>query len=189
MKTSFRLAGLGLTFLAAAGAFADTASTTSTTTSATTTATRPAHGDNVSMGQFCSGGGSRTVTGGLDSTTGALDVTTTYAACKTQRGDLIDGTAKSSGSIVAGTGTTAINVTTAVSMKTTRSDGTSFTRTCTATKVGTFSTAQQTFTGKTTRSNCVVDGVVREHEGLAEHLLRPSISDDETGGLDVGVRL
>ena len=55
--------------------------------------------------------------------------------------------------------------------------------------VGTFSTAQQTFTGKTTRSNCVVDGVVREHEGLAEHLLRPSISDDETGGLDVGAHL
>ena len=95
MKTSFRLAGLGLAFLAATGAFADTASATSTTTGTTTTAARPTHGGSVSMGQFCSGGGSRTVTGGLDSTTGALDVTTTYAACKTQRGDLIDGTAKS----------------------------------------------------------------------------------------------
>jgi hypothetical protein len=125
----------------------------------------------------------------LDATTGTIDLTTTLAACKTRNGQVYDGKTVTTGSIKAGDTTIAIDVKTTVDMKMTRSDGTNITRTCTLTKVGTFTHSTQTFDGTTTRTNCSVTGAVRDHEGVVEHLLRSATTDDETGGDDPLTRL
>jgi hypothetical protein len=195
-----------LTCAVAPHAYATDASTTaspsttttspSTTTTGTTTTTttntsnshkkpRPA----IDFGQGCSGGGTRTVEGGLDTATGIIDLTTTLAACKTRNGQVFDGKTVTTGTLKVETASIAIDVKTVIDMKMTRSDGTSVTRTCTMTKVGAFTQRTQTFDGTTTRTDCTVTGAVRDHEGVVEHLLRSAITDDETGGDDPLSRL
>jgi hypothetical protein len=125
----------------------------------------------------------------LDATTGAIDLTTTLTACKTRNGQTYDGKTVISGTIKVDTAGMAIDTKTIVDMKMTRSDGTSVTRTCTVTKVGTFTHKTQTFDGTTTRTDCKVTGAVRDHEGVVEHLLRAATTDDESGGDDPLTRL
>lgn len=167
---------LVLAGLASAQVYAADSATTSTGTNTGPSA--------ISMTDHCAGGGTRSVVGSYDPTTGALSTTTTLTACVARNGDKFDGTTASTGTLLAiATGFT-INITAIVHTTVTRADGSTVARACTTTKVGTFTTAAQTFDGTTTETACSVTGKVLEHEGLVEHLLRPATGGEDGGAED-----
>lgn len=180
MKLSGIFAALALAGLAVTSAQAQTTTTTTTP--------RPTS-SSISMTNNCAGGGTRTVTGSYDAATGALSAITTLTACVARNGDKFDGTTSTIGSLLATSTGFTINITANVNTTITRSDLSKVVRVCTSTKEGRFTTANQTFDGTTSQNNCSVTGKVLEHEGLVEHLLRPALGDEESGGREATMRM
>jgi hypothetical protein len=141
------------------------------------------------MTSNCAGGGTRAVTGSYDTATGALSTTTTLTACIARNGDRFEGTTSTTGRLLATSTGFSINITANVNTTITRSDLSRVVRVCTSTRAGTFTTANQTFDGTTSQTNCSVTGRVLEHEGLVEHLLRPALGDEDGGGRDATMRM
>lgn len=137
----------------------------------------------------CSGGGTRTLTGTWDTTTGVIDTTTTLKDCVLRNGDVHNGITSLTGTLLATKTGFDIDVTGKVDTSVVRKDGSTLARKCTTTKKGTFTNTTQIFDGTTTRTDCSLTGQNREHEGLAEHLLRNSITDDDDGGAERTKRL
>jgi hypothetical protein len=187
---SLVLAGLASAQVYAAGTTTPSTPTTPTLTTTPpppppSTTTGTSTGPTViNMTDNCAGGGTRKVTGSYGGTAGALDITTTLAACVARNGDKFDGTTATAGTLLpTATGFT-IAITATVNTTVTRADGSTVVRVCTTTKNGTFTTATQTFDGKTAETNCSVTGKVLEHEGLVEHLLRPATGGEDGGAED-----
>lgn len=167
-----------------------TTGTTTTGTTTTTTGTAPALKPTAlkDTGR-CSGGGTRTLTGSWDTTSGAIDTTTTLKDCVLRNGDVHNGTTTLAGTLLASKTGFTIDVTGKVDTSVVRKDGSTLARKCTTTKKGSFTNTTQIFDGTTTRTDCSLTGQNREHEGLAEHLLRNSITDDDDGGAERTKRL
>lgn len=172
------------TAYAAVDSSTDTTSTDSSPNTGTTNATALNSTDN------CSGGGTRTLAGSWDTTTGAIDMTTTLNACVLRNGETHNGSTSLKGTLLATKGGDfTIDVTNTIDTTVDRTDGTKLARKCTTTKKGTYTNSTQIFDGSITRSDCSLVGQVREHENVAEYLLRDSISDDEDGGFNRDHRL
>ena len=191
MNKPIRLVGalLALGFISTAALAEDsgTSGGTSVTPPATTTPAPKATALNST--DECSGGGTRTLTGSWDKTTGAIDTTTTLADCVLRNGDVHNGTTTLVGTLLATQTGFTIDVTGKVDTSVVRKDGSTLARKCTTTKKGSFTNTTQIFDGSTTRTDCSLTGQNREHEGLAEHLLRSSITDDDDGGAERTKRL
>lgn len=135
----------------------------------------------IDFSNTCSGGGTKVVKGSFDSTSGALDVTITMTACIGGGGATHDGTATVKGTLKLDSATKkysvdlAENIDTNIKFK----DGGTVKRTCALTKVGSYDTATDMFTGKVTRSNCSLDGSFTDRQGILENLLRKSTSSEE----------
>jgi hypothetical protein len=133
-----------------------------------------------------SGGGTRTIVGTWDTTSGALNVTVTMTNCEGP-GDLtVTGTDVITGTLMQGTtpGSYTINTSEVISTTATNDDNSdTLTRACTITRNGTFD--RDTFTGKTTRTNCSLDGTYREAGRdardihLLENLLKRAVNDED----------
>jgi hypothetical protein len=181
-QLSAALAVLTLAGLVSATAYAQTVTTTPTTTTTPTQATP------VSLTQNCAVKGTRTLTGSYDAKTGALNTLTTFTGCVVRNGDKYDGTTSTIGTVLGGATGFTIDITANVNTTVTLSDLSKVTRTCTTTKKGTFTHANQTFDGTTAQNNCSVTGKVLEHENVLEHLLRPNMGDSNDGGKDASTR-
>ncbi len=165
-----------------------TATTTTGTTGTTTTPTTPKP-TAINSTDKCSGGGTRTLSGTWDTTTGAIDTTTTLTACVLRNGETHNGTTSLVGTLLATKGGFTIDVTSKVDTTIDRTDGSKLARKCTTTKKGSYTNSTQIFDGSSTRTDCSLVGQVREHENVAENLLRDSISEDEDGGFSRDHRL
>jgi len=143
----------------------------------------------VDMSENCAAGGTRAVKGSYDAASGALNTTTTLAACVARNGDKFDGTMSTKGTLVATATGFRIDITAGVNTTILRSDRSTVSRVCTIAKNGTFTTANQTFEGTTSQTNCTVTGKVFEHEGLVEHLLRAAHGLEDGGGMYAGTRM
>lgn len=194
MNKPIRLIGALLTAgLFSASALAVESTPTTTTPTPTDTAPAPAKPapkpTALKTDDRCSGGGTRTLTGTWDTTTGAIDTTTTLKDCVLRNGDVHNGTTSLIGTLLATKTGFDIDVTGKVDTSVVRKDGSTLARKCTTTKKGSFTNTTQIFDGTTTRTDCSLTGQNREHEGLAEHLLRNSITDDDDGGAERTKRL
>lgn len=149
----------------------------------------------VEMKNQC-GSGTRTVTGGYDADSGVMDVTIKLDACQTE-GGLHTGTTTLKGTMKLDANSKtkyAMNLTETVDTKVvyqyrngfkpprpgddaTETDGT-MTRKCTIVRVGSYDVRSDVFEGKITRSDCSLDGSVRERLGLVEGLLRRSTTPE-----------
>lgn len=184
--------------LVSATAFAaDSTSTTTSTTSTgttnttgstgTTTTTKPTA---LNSTDKCSGGGSRTLAGSWDTTTGTIDVTTTLDACILRNGETHNGTTSLKGTLLATKGGDfTVDVVSKIDTTIDRKDGTKLARKCTTAKNGSYVNKTKIFDGSITRTDCSLTGQVREHENVAEYLLRDAISDGEDGGFNRDHRL
>ncbi len=175
--------------LVSATAFAADSTTTTTGTTGTTTTPTAPKPTAINSTDKCSGGGTRTLSGSWDSTSGAIDTTTTLNACVLRNGETHNGTTSLVGTLLATKGGFTIDVTSKVDTTIDRTDGSKLARKCTTIKKGTYTNSTQIFDGSTSRSDCSLVGQVREHENVAENLLRDSISDDEDGGFNRDHRL
>ena len=179
-----RKTAMGLA-LALAGLISVNWASAQTTASATTLPTSFA----VDMSENCAAGGTRAVKGSYDAASGALNTTTTLAACVARNGDKFDGTTSTNGTLVATATGFRIDIAASVNTAIVRSDLSTVSRMCTIAKNGTFTTANQTFEGTTSQTNCAVTGKVLEHEGLVEHLLRAAHGLEDGGGMYAGTRM
>ena len=143
----------------------------------------------VDMNNNCAGGGTRAVKGSYDAASGALDTTTTLAACVARNGDKFDGTTSTKGTLVATPAGFRIDIAASVNTTIVRSDLSTVRRVCTIAKNGAFTTANQTFEGTTSQTNCTVTGKVLEHEGMVEHLLRAAQGLEDGGGMNAATRM
>lgn len=189
MNKPIKLIGALLaTGLISTATLAADSSTTTGTTPTTDTAPAPKPTALKSTDR-CSGGGTRTLTGSWDTATGAIDTTTTLTDCVLRNGDVHNGTTTLVGTLLASKTGFTIDVTDKVDTSVVRKDGSTLARKCTTIKKGTFVNTTQIFDGSTTRTDCSLTGQNREHEGLAEHLLRNSITDEDDGGAERTKRL
>ena len=198
MKKSSKLYGallaaslMSATVFAADSTDTSTGTTTGTTgTGTTTTDTTTTKPTSLDKTEKCSGGGTRNYSGAWDTTTGAIDITTTLNACVLRNGDTHNGTASLKGTLLpAKGGDFTVDVTHKVDTTVDRKDGSKLARKCTTDKKGSYVNKTQMFDGSITRTDCSLVGQVREHENVAEYLLRDAISDDEDGGSNKDHRL
>jgi hypothetical protein len=143
----------------------------------------------INMSTPCAGGGTRSVTGTYDPSSGALDITATMDACVLRDGETITGKMTTNGLLQAVSSGFTMDLNSVVNTSLVRPDGSTVTRACTIGKNGTFDMSTKTFTGTITHDKCTATGVVREYEGIVEHLLRNAITEDETGGNNPNTRL
>ncbi|MFC4158610.1 hypothetical protein [Chitinimonas lacunae] len=145
----------------------------------------------VDMKNQC-GNGTRTVTGGYDADTGVMDVTIKLENCQ-KEGGVHSGTTTLKGTMkLDGTSKTkyTMNLTETIDTKVTykfrgpsakpegEEDGV-LVRKCTITRVGTYETRSDIFDGKISRTDCTLEGAVRDRLGLVEGLLRRATTPEE----------
>lgn len=164
-----------------------TGSTTGSTSTTTTSQTQPQRcavptvlhdtGNLGRIGGQCVKGGTRTVTGGYDPVTGKIDITITLKDCIDAKEGKHNGTAAMQGTIILKTGSTSVYTvkdTKTVMDTVTFSDGTKLIRSCTLTRDGEYDSHGNTFNGKSTRNDCVLDGQYKFKDGLVDNLISNS---------------
>lgn len=139
---------------------------------------KPSAGDKFEKG--CQGDGTRTVNYTYDPATGALDATVTMAACKGPGGETHTGTSTLKGTFkLSGTAFATDLVETIDTAVVGRDSQTSYKRTCTVNRKGSYEAKTDLFTGTVTRTSCVLDGTMHEPLGVLESLLKNTTQSEE----------
>lgn len=127
----------------------------------------------ISFSRDCPYGGTRAESGTWDSSSGATNLTVTLTACNIDDHTVHDGTVNITGTFSYTDSTkTSVSQNLTFTVNTKITGDNTYTRSCTLTRVGTFSSTTKTFSGTITRNNCTISGDFTERGGSYNGLMK-----------------